>query len=226
MSDLKAPKETTFMDFFNAAQERPEQFQTGLTTLGHINEGAGGAQRAAVGAAQSADNLAQVLEAAKGGFLQPQGAPSWSDIAKKAGVENKYGLAAAGLVGPLIETDLIPGPNVGAAKKELKAFGEVADNLQTLNKEGKMLVKSGLPNSPGMALQQAAKAESELKAVQNMKSNVLNLQDVKVKTEAKKFVQESLEAELKAQPAVARDPEYLKERIKSLFNFYVAQKGG
>lgn len=230
MADNKAPKNATLMDFFNAAQERPEQFQQGLETLNAVNDKFGAAQRGAVSAAQTATSPMQVLEGAKAAFMTPEQAATWQDIAKRAGVENKYGLAAAGLIGPMAEMDLIPGPNFGAAKKEVKALSNLADDLQVLNKEGKIMAGAA-KNSAGQGLRQAAKAEQELRAAQNLASeapvqNVVKFKDAQAKEAAKAFAKDTVRAELQAQPALARDPNYLKQRIQELFNVHLKQNSG
>ncbi len=223
MADKKAPKETSFMDFFAAAKERPEQFQTGFDTLSKVNDSFGAAQRGAVRAAQDANSFADVVQGAKQAFMTPEQAATWQDIAKRAGVENKYGLAAAGLIAPMAELDIMPGPNLGVAKKQAKSVSNLGDSLQTLNKEGKILVSGGLPMSKGMKLQQAAKAEAELLKAQKAAtikppSNVVQYKDLKHREGVKQQVVDAVKAELE-QPHLrdSATPELIKERIKQKF---------
>ena len=233
MPNKKAPSNLNFNDFLAAAKERPEQFQSGLKTLGAINDKFGAAQRAAIAGAQTAGHPMQVLEAAKAGFMgQPEAAPTWQDIAKKAGVDNKYGLAAAGLVGPLLEMDALPGPNLGAAKKEGKAvWNELAPTLQNLNKESKLTVKGGLANTAGNVARQGAKAEQELMAAQKVAPQggvpeVLSFNLHKAKEQSKREAVEALKAEL-SQPHLkdAASDEYKRERLQQLFKHLMSQKG-
>ncbi len=209
---------TSLMDMYKGAQERPEQFQSGLNTLNNINDRFGAAQRAAVAGAQTAQSPMDVVQAAKKGFMSPEQAASWQQIAQKAGVQNKYGLMAAGVLGPLAEMNAIPMPGVGAAKTEAKeasaAWHELAPSLQNLNKEGKLLITS----NPAAEFKAAARA-TEKAPVQAFNQ----FKDLKMRNEAKKFAVDSVKAELEAQPALKRDPEYLKQRIKELFNFHIIQ---
>lgn len=214
------------MDFFSAAKERPEQFKTGGDTLAEVNDRFGAAQRQAVRGAQDAASIAQVVDAAKSGFLNPEQAATWSDVAKRAGVENKYALAAAPLIGTLAEVDLMPGPNVNAAKKEMKVLG---NTLQDLNKDGKIVAKA--MDTAGQEARLAAKADQEFsmaaKATEKAPvQGVIKFKDVQAKETAKDFVKKHIKAELDAQPALKRDPAYLKERIRNLFNFFIKQNGG
>lgn len=229
MADKADPK-LSLMDFQAAAKERPEQFKTGIDFLQHVDSGLGGAERAAIGAAQTATSPTELVDAAKAGFLNPEQAATWKQIAEKAGVENKYGQMAAGALGALTEPSLLGVPGLNMAAKEGKeaklAWHELAPTLQNLNKEGKLLIKSGVPESAGMALQNAAKLESEMKAASAASKelpqvpNILDFKAHQVKEQAKQFALKAVREELDAHPALKQDSEYLKNRLQDLASFY------
>lgn len=235
MAEDKADPNLSMADFQAAAKERPEQFQQGIDVLRHVDSGLGGAERGVISAAQTATSPMELVDAAKSGFLNPEQAASWQQIAQRAGLENKYGQMAAAGLGVLTEPTLMRVPGLNAVSKEAKelkaGWTELSPSLQNLNKEGKLLIKEGLPASAGMGLQNAAKAESELMSAQKVNPKLQDapginnaFADLKARNEAKQFAVKSVKEELEAQPALARDNDYLRDRIKSLFNFHILQK--
>lgn len=260
--DSKAPSELSYADFAKAAQERPEQFETGIDAIRKVDSGLGGGYRAAIGAAQTANSPMEVVDAAKAGFLNPEQAASWQQIAQRAGMDNKYGqLAAAGL-GALTEPTLLRVPGLNMAAKEYKEAKALAPTLENLNAEGKILIKGtpslnaiskefkggktlaptlenlnaegkifikGAPETAGQAARIGAQLKQEMGAAQaasreGAMNQTIDFATHKTRQAAKDYAVQAVKAELAAQPAVGRDPNYLKTRINDLFNFYMQQR--
>jgi hypothetical protein len=142
-----------------------------------------------------------------------------------AGTAGEFGLDPTNFIAP--GAKILGAAGMLAKAPEAAKILKLGNTLQDLNKDGKIVAKA--MDTAGDKARKAAQANQEFRMAAKATEeapveNVIKFKDAQTKEAAKQFAKESVAAELKAQPALARDPEYLKERIRSLFQFFVTQK--
>lgn len=123
--------------------------------------------------------------------------------------------------------------DLGAALQKLQKVDNIGQGAK-MAKESDKIIQPILPiekTKTGKELL-ASKAENEFKAApaKLQQENILDMNNklnagklAKAKEEAKKFAIKSVQEELKKQPALKRDANYIRERISSLTNFFFKQ---